>query len=66
MSTETKKGKAWDECKHYDREEIDFYCLLTRENIKLTQCKECKSWLERILFKSNYTIGDIAADEECS
>ena len=37
------------DCKHYDREEIDLYLLLTRENIKLTQCKDCKAWLERIL-----------------
>jgi len=36
-------------CNHYDREEIDFYLVLTRENIKLTQCKDCKAWLERIV-----------------
>ncbi len=37
-----------DDCKHYEREEIDFYLVLTRKFIKLTQCLMCKAWLEQI------------------
>lgn len=35
-------------CQHYDREEIDFYLVLSREMLKLTRCKDCGVWLERV------------------
>lgn len=43
---ELKLG-SMTECKHYDREEIDFYLVLSREFIKLIQCKVCKQWLNK-------------------
>ena len=48
VSAQRYVAKQTADCKHYDREEIDLYLVLTRENIKLTQCRGCKVWLERI------------------
>jgi hypothetical protein len=44
----SQEMKSPDKCKHYDREEIDFYLVLTREMFKFTRCKDCGVWLERI------------------
>ena len=49
VSAQRYVAKQTADCKHYDREEIDLYLVLTRENIKLTQCRGCKVWLEQIL-----------------
>lgn len=36
------------DCQHYEREEIDFYLVLTRKMVKFTRCKKCGQYLEEI------------------
>lgn len=41
------------DCKHYDREEVDFDLMVSKQLRKFVCCRNCKRWLFEIAPKEN-------------